>query len=347
MQLLDRYLSAIKTWLPKKQRDDIAAELAANLHAEADDRASGLGRPLTEDEVAALLKQHGSPILVASRYQEEGRTVTFGRQLIGSLVFPFYRTAVKVTLILLLVPGIIPAVVVGTQTHGRPFTQFANALSRIAWLTLPALLIVTLIFTVIDFGLRRFHLLENWSRAWDPRTLPSPARQAKQVRRSSSIAGIIINSLFILWWWNHGSIPYLVVSDSGAQFHFAPVLTALHLPILIIGFINLAQHWINLAEPDWRWLPAAAGWVMSAAGLIILYPLLGTSPLISISEPNGLPISPAKAAAIQNLIALGMISLWIGIMIVGAIYAWRLVWMAWQAIPHSSTAPRTNHAPLI
>jgi hypothetical protein len=215
MQLLDRYLSAIKTWLPKKQRDDIAAELAANLHAEADDRASGLGRPLTEDEVAALLKQHGSPILVASRYQEEGRTVTFGRQLIGS------------------------------------------------------------------------------------------------------------------------------------QFHFAPVLTALHLPILIIGFINLAQHWINLAEPDWRWLPAAAGWVMSAAGLIILYPLLGTSPLISISEPNGLPISPAKAAAIQNLIALGMISLWIGIMIVGAIYAWRLVWMAWQAIPHSSTAPRTNHAPLI
>ena len=31
MQLLDRYLTAVKFWLPKKQRDDIAAELGANL----------------------------------------------------------------------------------------------------------------------------------------------------------------------------------------------------------------------------------------------------------------------------------------------------------------------------
>ncbi|MEO6873065.1 MAG: hypothetical protein ABI233_12725 [Chthoniobacterales bacterium] len=69
MQLLDRYLTAIKFWLPKKQRDDIAAELAANLQSEIEDRAAERGRPLTDEEVGALLKQHGSPILVASRYQ--------------------------------------------------------------------------------------------------------------------------------------------------------------------------------------------------------------------------------------------------------------------------------------
>ena len=40
MQLLDRYLTAIKFWLPKAQRDDIAAELGANLQAEIDDRAA-------------------------------------------------------------------------------------------------------------------------------------------------------------------------------------------------------------------------------------------------------------------------------------------------------------------
>ena len=69
MQLLDRYLTAVKFWLPQKHREDIADELTANLQSEIDDRAAELGRPLNDDEVAALLKQHGSPILVASRYQ--------------------------------------------------------------------------------------------------------------------------------------------------------------------------------------------------------------------------------------------------------------------------------------
>ncbi len=342
MQLLDRYLTAVKFWLPKKQREDIAAELAANLQSEIDDRVAELGRPLTDDEIAALLKQHGAPILVASRYQQESRTVTFGRQLIGPLLFPFYWTAMKVTLVLLLVPGVIPAVVLGTQAHGQPLAQLGSALTHVARFSLPALLLVTLIFAAIDFGLRQFHVLEKWGSDWDPRTLPSPAHQAKQVRRSSSIAGIIIQSLFILWWWNHGSIPFLVLNDSGARIHFAPVLTALHLPILIIAFIHLAQHWINLAEPDWRWLPPATGMITSVIALVILYPLLGSSPLISISEASGFPIKPAETAQIQNIIAIGLTWLWIGIIVGGAIYAWRLVWILWQMLPRPSSGATKN-----
>lgn len=281
-----------------------------------DDCAAELGRTPTDDEIAALLKKHGSPILAASRYQQEQPNVTFGRQLIGPVVFPFYWTAMKVTLVLLLIPGVIPAAVFGMRMHSQPLAQLGNALTRVARFSLLALLLVTLVFAAIDFGLRRFHLLEKWGSVWDPRTLPSPARQAKQVRRSSSIAGIIIQSIFIVWWWNHGSIPYLVVTNGGAQMHFAPVLTTLHLPILIVAFINLAQHWINLAEPDWRWLPSATGLVTSLICLTIFYLVLGTSPLISISRPNGLPISAREAAEIQKIVALGMISLWFGIMVV-------------------------------
>ncbi len=347
MQLLDRYLTAIKFWLPKKQREDIAAELAANLQSEIDDRAAALGRPLSEEEIAQLLKQHGSPILVASRFQQEHRTVTIGRQLIGPLVFPFYWTAIKVTLVLLLIPGMLPAVVLGTQAHGQPLSQLGHALTRVAWLSLPVLLFVTLVFAGIDFGLRRFHLLEKWGRDWDPQTLPSPSRQAKQVRRSSSIAGIIVQSLFILWWWNHGAVPYLVVSDSGAQMHFAPVLTSLHLPILIIMFIHLGQHLINLLRPDWRWLPPATGIVTSVIGLIILYPLLGSSPLISISQANGLPISAGEAAQIQELIALGLIGLWVGIAVAAVIFAGRLGWIFWQMLPRTGPdATKNGMAPV-
>ena len=340
MQLLDRYLTAVKFWLPKKQREDIAAELAANLQSEIDDRVAGLGRPLTDDEIATLLKQHGTPILVASRYQQENRTVTFGRQLIGPLLFPFYWTAMKVTLVLLLIPAIVPALIL--SPHLNPAREIAQVLYRTMALALPALFLVTVIFALIDASLRKFHFLENWQSDWDPRNLPSPSRQAKQVRRSSSIAGIIIQSLFILWWWNHGSIPYLVLNDSGARIHFAPVLTELYLPILIIAFIHLAQHWVNLAEPDWRWLPPATGVITSVIALVVLYPLLGSSPLISISEANGFPIKPAEAAQIQSIIAIGLTWLWIGIIVGGAIYAWRLVWILWQMLPRTSSGATKN-----
>ena len=132
------------------------------------------------------------------------------------------------------------------------------------------------------------------------------------------------------------------MTNAGAQVHFAPVLTALYVPVLIIAFIHLAQHWINLAEPDWRWLPPATGLATSLLGLIVLYPLLGTSALISISEPNGLPISEREAAQIQHILAHCVNWLWLGIMVVGAIYAWRLAWIVWQSLPRNPPGATKN-----
>lgn len=339
MQLLDRYLTAVRFWLPKAQRHDITAELATNLQAEIDDRAAELGRPLTEPETAAILKQHGSPLLVALHYQQESRTVNFGRQFIGPVVFPFYWIAIKVTLVLLLISSIIPIFLFAA--HGPPFAGLGSALVRMARFSLPVLLLVTVIFAFIDFCLRKSHFIEKWNGDWDPGSLPSAERQAGQVRRSSSIAGIILQSIFIVWWWNHGSIPFLVITNAGAQVHFAPILTTLHLPILLIAFVNLAQHWINLVEPQWRWLPPATGLITSFAGLIILYPLLHASPLISIFDPTGLPISAREANEIQRAISVGIISFWFAILVAGVIYAVRLVRLAWKTMP-PVVQPRSN-----
>jgi hypothetical protein len=55
------------------------------------------------------------------------------------MLFPFYWTAIKVTLVLLLIPGVIPAVVLGVQIHGHPLAQPGQALARAGWLSLPAL----------------------------------------------------------------------------------------------------------------------------------------------------------------------------------------------------------------
>jgi len=81
MDLLERYLQAVRTYLPKSQQDDILKELGENLRAQMEDKETELGRPLNEDEAAAILKKHGHPMFVAARYRQT-------RHLIGSTLFP-------------------------------------------------------------------------------------------------------------------------------------------------------------------------------------------------------------------------------------------------------------------
>jgi hypothetical protein len=83
MELIDRYLQAVKFWLPKNQKQDIIVELSEDLRSQVEDREAELGRKLNESEVADLLKQRGRPVLVANRYKSQ-------QHLIGPVLFPIY-----------------------------------------------------------------------------------------------------------------------------------------------------------------------------------------------------------------------------------------------------------------
>jgi hypothetical protein len=67
-ELLDRYLHAVRFWLPKAQQQDIVAELSEDLNSQIEEKQAELGRKLNETEVDAILKQRGRPLLVANRY---------------------------------------------------------------------------------------------------------------------------------------------------------------------------------------------------------------------------------------------------------------------------------------
>ena len=53
MELLERYLQAVKFWLPKEQKSDIIAELSEDLRSQIEERETVLGRKLSEAEVEA------------------------------------------------------------------------------------------------------------------------------------------------------------------------------------------------------------------------------------------------------------------------------------------------------
>src|SRR5258708_32042664 len=91
MELLDRYLQAIEFWLPKRQRQDIIAELSEDLRSQVEEKETELGRKLEDAEVEAILKRCGSPLEGASRYRRQ-------QHLIGPTMFPIYRFILAVLL---------------------------------------------------------------------------------------------------------------------------------------------------------------------------------------------------------------------------------------------------------
>lgn len=90
MNLVDRYLKAVAKALPEAQHEDIVRELSDDIRSEIEAKAGELGRPLTESEQQALLKQRGNPLVLAGRYRQDHRTLALGRQLIGPVLFPYY-----------------------------------------------------------------------------------------------------------------------------------------------------------------------------------------------------------------------------------------------------------------
>src|ERR1700680_25472 len=83
MDLVDRYLQAVKFWLPNEQKQDIIAELSEDIRSQIEDKESELGRRLSDPEVETILKKGGPPLLVAQRYLPQ-------RYLIGPALFPMY-----------------------------------------------------------------------------------------------------------------------------------------------------------------------------------------------------------------------------------------------------------------
>ena len=102
MDLVDRYLQAVKVFLPRAEQADILQELSENITSQLQDKEAELGRPLTEKEQAAVLRTHGHPFLVASRYRRAPM-----QQLIGPAIFPFYWFAMQTLLCIAVAVGVL------------------------------------------------------------------------------------------------------------------------------------------------------------------------------------------------------------------------------------------------
>lgn len=236
--LLARYLQAIGEHLPAASQTDMLAELRANLQAQIDDRAEELSRPLTEPEVAAILKDHGRPIVVAARYSPQ-------QYLIGPAIFPYYvmtlRKAAPFAVVILFFVNCSNVLF----AHTAP--EFLAGILRALGQLVPDLLMLAAWLTVA-FAIAEYVYTQNdakpFTNAWDPTRLPAIKPRFQGKSRAARIADLVLHSLFLAYVLEIPSHPFLVLGPGALLFSrfdvaFAPIWHLYYVALLFLLFFQL------------------------------------------------------------------------------------------------------------
>jgi hypothetical protein len=313
MELLDRYLQAVAVYLPKSQREDLLRELSANIAAQMEDKASELGRPLSEAEQASILKLHGHPMLVAGRYRP--------RQLIGPVIFPLYWLVLKTLVCSMAVVYLV--VFFGPLINGTPVSQIVDLISRAPG---PIFVfgVVTLVFAVFDFCVTRFRLLERWNSRFEPRLLPPVARPSGAIPRVPSAFGLIVWTSFTLWWLTIRYFPFLLLGPAATHLQLTDVWQVAYGPVLVLGLAGMARQWLIMVRPLWVWPQELLGLIACATGLIVSWYFLQRAPFVTWRDEEAWR-NYRSAADIANTIIFSWL-LFISLpcfILVGAVHALR------------------------
>jgi hypothetical protein len=239
MDMLDRYLQAVRFFLPADQQDDIARELSENLISQMEDREEELGRSLDESEQAEILRRHGHPMLVAGRYRS-------WQQLIGPVFFPLYLFSLKMGLAVALLVTVVLAIVT-SAVHGDPIRHAVGAMLSFPGRALMVFAWTTLGFAALDLARGRLRLTVDW----DPRSLPKVAIRDHQISRLRTLCDLVFQMAALVWFLLLPSAPVLILGPAAAIVEFSPPARMAYVPLLLVILATVALHVVDFARPYW------------------------------------------------------------------------------------------------
>lgn len=321
--LLDRYLNAIKFWLPRAQQQDIIAEIAEDLHSQIDERETAPGHPLNEDDLVAILRRRGSPMRVAASYVSDHR-------LINPVLLPVYSLVLKIVLLWVLAPLYVIIYLAPVFTSAQPahaLLSFWNEAWRTAFMVVG---IVTTVFVCLD----RFHVKILGPDNWGPRKLPHVPSTQSSESRWNRLAGFIFGMLaFFLWMkvfrshmdfsfpdgpriipapvWHQLSVASTLIILAtalidGFSFIYPSKLRVRAVARMVVDGMTLsvvtillrASNWVEIVSPGlsaeqlakaMKWVDGSIRWTMFSIALIVLGDAIRQARSLSRSRP----VSPA------------------------------------------------------
>ncbi len=339
MDLIERYLHAVKTHLPLEQQDDVVAELGEDLRSRIEARESELGRPLDESDVVAVLKAVGHPGRLAAGYGP-------WQQLIGRALFPMYIHILKIALGLALLVNVVVAAVlfatghsVGESLRGLIAFPFLTAILVFGW--------VTIVFAIVDakdgpavLKDARSSLKTLLGEDWDPRDLPPVPRHRSTVRRWQVVLDLVGAVMLLVWWLFVPSHPFLLFGPGAAFLSPGPGLLTGYLAVAIIAGLIVLARVVVLWRPAYRLVVGVVSNVLGISGIGVL--LWTGGPYVVAAAGAATPPDLARALVwIDRAVVVGMAV----VAIITMTDVIKDVWRLWRAQRPASVAATASTRP--
>jgi hypothetical protein len=308
MEIIDRYLKAVKFWLPSEQKQDIIAELSDDIRSQIEEKESELGRALNDTEVEAILKKVGAPMLVAQRYLPQ-------RYLIGPALFPIYWMVLKLNWLCFYGPWLVIVIALTIlASYGDPHT--GAAASRMFEPFFRSLFIQFAVMTGVFAAIERAHAKTAGLKDWNPRK-QLKVRDPNRVPRKSSISELAWYVMLLLWWANVLRLPAI----SGVNITMAPLVLRWYWPILVLIVCQGIIAFVNAFRPQWNPRRAALRGIVDALSFLVVgYFLLIWVRGGTLVAVTGAKLSNPEIAAAQK----------------GITYGWSVVLLIWAAASYAA-----------
>jgi hypothetical protein len=331
-QLVDRYLQAIRFWMPKtKRQEGLIAELGEDLRSQVEEQETELGRPLDEGEVAAILKRCGSPMAVAGSLGPR-------RHLIGPALYPIYAFVLKMVLLWILLPVFLFIIGPLNVATGNWPSAVGGTLVQMWTGMLVAAGIITLVFAAVErtsnFDLPGSSGYSGVRETWDPRKLP-PLRTAEQTFSPlKSFCETMFGCIGLCWLLLLPYYPALILGPAARVLKAGPIWHQFYLPLVLLAVLSILRPAITMSRPAWRAFPLWSQLLQTVLTLLFLSALANSARLPNGSwQPFIVPVESVaasphliQAASFVNLSLLICVAgTGLGLCIAGVIQAWQVV----------------------
>ncbi len=212
MELIDRYVYAVVSKLPEKQRDDIEKEIRSLI----EDMKDAYSNEVSEEVcVKKVLIELGNPNKLAENYRDNKR------YLIGPENFNRYIFTIKIVLMAVFIGTTVSSVIEGIFISEAGFISIiadyvASLFTGLAW----ALFWVTIAFAIVEYkGLN----IKIPTKEWDLSKLPPVPNKKAMLSKSESIIGIIFITIFTIIFYFFPEIVAIYIQKTNGGYNVIPL----------------------------------------------------------------------------------------------------------------------------
>jgi hypothetical protein len=259
MELLDRYLEAVKKNLPWERQDDIIAELRGNLEAQLEDKQEELGHTLTPDEAKAWVGQLPRPAMMASRYRRQ-------QYLIGPGLFPIYSLILRMVTFWLAIVMVIVNILKAFVHPGSADTiaaAIAAGIGNVGLVLIANAAVITLVFAATEYALahhpEKFTRIAEQVRSWDLNELPplEPVKGKRPRTLVHAVAELVGHVVLLCWLLLLPKNPFLLLGPGAfavyaLPYTFAPVIVNFYWAVVVLNVVQVVWKAIDMQTGAWR-----------------------------------------------------------------------------------------------